>query len=82
MRNKAMQRKLEKGQALDVRVIGKELDPGKVYRLYDYIDDVDYCDAKRELWIWSIGKNPHGEIYAATDARYYQAEGWECLWLR
>jgi hypothetical protein len=82
MHNRAMRRKLEDGEALDVRAIGKELEPG-VFELSRFVDDVDYCDAKNEEWIWSIGRRLRdGVVLAATNARFYQNDEFECLWLR
>jgi len=86
MRNKAMANKLLKGKALDVRAEGRENGPG-LYELRRFVDGVDYCDAQREAWIWSIGRRrSDGAIFAATDTRFYSGrpnEGdYECLWLR
>lgn len=33
--------------------------------------------------IWSVGQHKEtGAVHAAHDTRYYQADGWRCLWLR
>lgn len=80
--NLAMERKLEKGEAVDVTKAGERIAPG-VWRLREFVDNVDYCDAEREEWIWSIGRNlATGDIVAATDTRFYLNDEWECLWLR
>lgn len=83
MNNKAMERKLKSGRAKDVSPFrtqtGRyELPPGF------FEEDVDYCDAKLEAWIWSIGKErtSAGRIFASTSGEFYQAEAYECLWLR
>jgi len=85
MRNRAMARKLASHRALNVRemmVPTDELGRG-VYALDRYVDGVDYCDAEKELWIWSIGRRRHdGRIFASTDTRFYQNPDYECLWLR
>jgi hypothetical protein len=82
MANQAMANKLIKGKALDVRTVGHEVEPG-VYQLRGYVDDVDYCDAEKEQWIWSIGKRlSDGVILASTDARFYENPDYKCLWLR
>jgi len=53
------------------------------YRLRSFTEDVDYCVRATEAWIWSIGKRlSDGAIFAATDGRFYQLPGWDCLWLR
>lgn len=82
MSNKAMMRKLLAHEALDVCVEGQEVEPG-IYQLRRFCDGVDYCDASKEKWIWSIGKREgDGEIFASTDTRYYQNNNFECLFLR
>jgi hypothetical protein len=82
MKNRAMQRKLDAGEAFDVRRVGEEIEPG-VFRLVDFILDVDYCDAQNEVWIFSIGEQIRsGEIHAATDTRFYQNPDYKCVWLR
>lgn len=92
MLNQAMARKLATGEALDVEhpdlraPIGiVEYGPAfvGVYRLQRFVDDVDYCVARTEEWIWSIGKRlEDGAIFASTDTRFYQNPAFECLWLR
>ncbi len=82
MMNLAMQRKLDKGEALDVSPYRQTVG---VYRLPTYFFelDIDYCDKETEAWIWSIGRDKQtGEIWAAVDARYYENDLFECLWLR
>lgn len=82
LKNQAMARKLSKGEALDVRAIGTEVEPG-VFELQSFTEDVDYCDAQTEAWIWSVGRRQaDGQLLAATDARFYERPGYECLWLR
>lgn len=83
--NRAMARKLATGQAMDLS--GCERTPLGEYvipkALWLRAQDQDLCDALREAWIWSVGQSEEsGRILAATDARFYQAEGWTCLWLR
>jgi hypothetical protein len=84
MHNKAMAKKLKKDECLDVRKIGTpvEGDP-KVFELREFQEDVDYCDAQTESWIWSIGKRKSdGKIFASLDGRFYLNPQFECLWLR
>ena len=82
MINKAMEQMLKKGEALDVLKEGSEVERG-LYELREFKDDVDYCDAKNEAWIWSIGKSDEtGQVFASTGTDFYQREGWECLFLR
>jgi hypothetical protein len=78
-----MQSKLASREAIDVMHIGERCEESGVYKLHSFIEDVDYCDAEREAWIWSIGKNREtGEIRASTDTRFYEDPEWQCIWLR
>jgi len=80
MINQAMARKLEKGEAIDVSIYRQ---PDGVYYLPDFIEGKDYCDAQRELWIWSIGRcKTTRTIMAAVDGRFYDRPDFTCLWLR
>lgn len=82
MNNKRMEEKLATRECLDVRVIGKEIEPG-LFELEMFLPDVDYADAKNEAWIWSIGKRiSDGKIFASTETVLYNKPGFECLWLR
>ena len=82
MRNKSMEQKLAQLDALDVREIGIEVEPG-VFELKRFTEDIDYCDAQNEQWIWSIGKRKSdSKIFASVDTRFYGDPGYECLWLR
>jgi hypothetical protein len=88
MRNKAMQRKLETGEAIDVERVGTPVPgvPG-VWQLPEFVDGADYCVGSSESWIWSIGRRngideDAGRIVASTDQRFYMNPSYECLWLR
>jgi len=60
--NKAMERKLTSGQAIDLSRCPRK---GDFYVLPKVIDGMDYCNAQTEQWIWSIGRhNKSGEILA------------------
>jgi hypothetical protein len=75
-----MKEMFESGEAIDLSK--NEIEPG-VYAVKNFIEDSDYCDLEKELWIWSIGKNKEtGQILASTDARFYLNSDFECLWLR
>jgi len=81
MQNKAMERKLQNGDAVDVSGFARDKDGN--YVLPDYADGIDYADKQREDWIRSIGRRrSDGVILAATDTRFYQNDAFECLWLR
>lgn len=84
MRNKAMEEKLKNGQAKDVSKFrtetGRYLLPEKFAENLDF----DFCDAKLEVWIWSIGKEKTsaGRIFASTTGEFYEHPSYICLWLR
>jgi hypothetical protein len=80
MKNLAMHRKLMKGEAIDLS--NNEISNGE-YEVIDFIEDMDYCDQKKEEWIWSIGRHHiTKKIYASTDTKFYMNPEYECLWLR
>ena len=84
MKNKEMERQLEQNEVIDVNTIGDRW-PGfeGVWELYDFMDEVSYCDAEGERWIISIGRRKlDGKIFAATDNRFYENPAFECLWMR
>lgn len=84
MKNKAMEQKLQSGEAIDVSGCprwGKFYEVSGVFRGQD--SGVDYCDAKLEEWIWTIGKHKvTRKIYASLGSELYQNPDIECLWLR
>lgn len=76
-----MQDGLEAGEIIDVSKFPR-MDDGS-FLLPIFMDDVDYCVANTDEWIWSIGKHKlSGRIFAAKDARFYQNPNYDCLWLR
>jgi hypothetical protein len=84
MLNRDMLAKLQKGEAIDVRRIGREL-PGRegIFHLQRWVEGKEYCDSLRERWIWSIGKHLiSGEIYASCDAQFANHPNHECLYQR
>lgn len=87
MLNKAMERKLRNKEAIDVSgcsqaILGKSRHVH--YFMPSYTEGMDYCDAKTERWIWSIGRRlVDGQIIASTTVDLYgNPEFYECLWLR
>jgi hypothetical protein len=81
MRNRRMAEKLEQGDAIDVS--GCERTPAGEYILARFAEDTDYCDARTEEWIWSIGReHGTGRILASTDTRFYENPEYLCLFLR
>lgn len=54
MRNRAMADKLKARKAIDISKCRRTA--GGDYLLLCFMDDVDYCDAAQEAWVWSIGK--------------------------
>lgn len=75
-----MEEKLEQGDCIDVSGFAQTADGD--YILPDFVDGVDYCDKRKEDWIWSIGRFPDGRILASTSGKFYQNPNCECLWLR
>lgn len=78
--NRAMARKLQTRRAIDL-----SLNPrvGDYYMLDHVVDGMDYCDAAREVWMWSIGRRKSdGVILASTKDDLFQNPEYECLWLR
>ena len=90
MQNKAMERKLDAGEAVDISqcpIVERPEIPG-TGRYYDITDvfvagAVDYCDGQRERWVWSIGQvNGEQTVLASLSGDLYQNPQVECLWLR
>lgn len=84
MHNQAMANKLAKHKAVDVSDLPRQ-HFGHIthYSLKAFLEGSDYCDAKTERWIWSIGKRlSDGAVIASTSVDLYQNEAFECLWLR
>lgn len=82
MRNLSMRRSLERGDAIDVSgcpSVDGHYDISEI----EFIDGLDYCDAKTESWIWSIGRRrSDNQIIASISPDLYQNPDFECLWLR
>ena len=86
MRNRRMAEKLKKKDCIDVSPYEQKDNPG-IYELPSEWEKMirdagkDFCDMKREAWIWSIGL-ASGKIYASLDGRFYGNKHYECIWLR
>jgi hypothetical protein len=82
IKNTWMRDALQSGDAIDVRMIGMEVEPG-VFRLTEFVPDIEYVDAENEAFIQSIGKDlASGEILASTDGRFYNNDDYECIYLK
>jgi len=81
MINRAMAEKLQRRLAIDVSKCERE---GPYYVLKEDAElELDYCDAEKELWIWSIGRRlSDGKILASPGSDLYQNPAFECVWLR
>ncbi len=78
-----MQQKLTNGEAIDVSTCKRTPEGYYILTEFDEHGDMDYCDAKNEFWIWSIGRNyATGEILASTNNNFYQNTEYKCLFLR
>lgn len=88
MKNQAMKRMLERGDAVDVEKLLAldQTQAGELagtFRLDRFVENVDYVVGSTEQWIWSIGRRiSDGEIFAAIDTRFYGNPEFRCLWLR
>lgn len=81
MRNLAMKFKLTMGLAIDLSENNINADGDII--LTEFVDGMDYCHAKKEAWIWSIGKHKqHGYMLASYTTKFYQNENFQCLFLR
>lgn len=81
MLNKRMEEKLNSGDAIDVSNYPRD-EHGR-YKLTDFIEGMDYCNAKDSSWIWSIGQHlTTGQILASHRAEFYENPQYKCLWLR
>jgi hypothetical protein len=80
--NLSMREKVKRLEAINVRIIGVEIDAG-LFRLSFFDHNADYCDLETGTWIWSIGRhNASGDIIASTDDRFFADPDYDCLWLR
>lgn len=85
MPNYPMLEKLKSGEAIDVSECQRwQEDFYDVTKIFKGLDaDVDYCDAKKETWIWSIAKHKvTGNIYASGSTYFQNSEDFEVVWLR
>jgi hypothetical protein len=81
MLNRRMAEKLLASEAIDVSKCPRNSNGDFILTAFQ--EDVDYCDAEREEWIWSIGRDrKSGEILASTSGKFYQNPSYECLFLR
>ena len=82
VKNPELKRRLERGEVLDVRELGLEIEKG-VFKLTNFVPDHDYADSKTGEWIGSIAREKTtGDIYASFDTRFYSDEDYEMLWMR
>lgn len=83
MWNARMHEGLKNGKIIDLSSCEKNPEGDYILDYFDKDRDIDYCDANKEAWIWSIGKNlKTGQILASTGGKFYQNEEYECLFLR
>ena len=81
MQNKAMARKLRKGEAVDTSNCPATKEG--YYMPDDFFEDKDYCNAAKEVWIWSIGVSyATRQVLASTSSNLYQHPEFECIFLR
>lgn len=82
--NRTMRAGILKGETINVSPYQVDGDPSLfILPEWVYQDGKDYADTATESWVRSIGKDQvEGTILAATDERFYQMPGFECIWLR
>lgn len=85
--NPEIQARILDGRAIDVS--WWDLTPEGLYVVPENFDldalpdGVDLCDARRQAWIWSIGRDSvNGDRLASTGQEFVDKPGWELLWLR
>lgn len=77
-----MRKEVDEGRAIDVSKIGRQVKPG-LYYLGKYVDGgYDYFDTETGTFIWSIGIDQKGNIWASDDSTFYMNPDYECVWLR
>lgn len=48
-----------------------------------YVEGKDYCNARMERWIWSIGIHREtGKVWASHQSNKYRNPAFICIWLR
>lgn len=83
MKNLRMKEKLEKGECIDLSNHPRNNEGYYLLKETEVIKGMDYCNAKTEEWIWSIGKHRvTGKIFASRSPIFHQNIHYECLWLR
>jgi len=80
MLNLVMKDMLDKREAID---ISSRPRIGDYYVLDSFVEDVDYCDAKAERWIESIGEHKDtGQILASLQDDLHWDTDYISLYLR
>lgn len=86
MQNQRMAEQLKANNAIAVDQCGIEKEPGVFLLDEDIrpntIDGMDLCVKSREQWIWSVGVDDDGRLWASTDNRFYENPDYKCIWLR
>ena len=81
MRNKAMERKLDSGEAIDVSHFPQ--DGGDYVITGHFKEETDYCVVAEDDSIRSIGvRKSDGAVLASTSSKFYQNADYDCIWLR
>jgi hypothetical protein len=48
-----------------------------------FVEGKDYCDARTEQWIWSVGVHREtGQVWASCQSNKYLNPAFICIWLR
>jgi hypothetical protein len=80
MNNKAMQEKIQAGEAFDISSCPRDKKGG--YIITAILKDMSYCDAKSEQWINFFYKNlKTHELIAFVDFKPYSPGKFRLLWI-
>lgn len=82
LNNRAMARKLVKGDARDLKDCPRTEEGDYIVSWFDEDAVLDYCDSSKEAWMWSVGEFPDGRVLASTSGKFYQNPECRCVWLR
>jgi hypothetical protein len=83
MLNRAMRDRLERGECVDLSTCARTAQGDYIVPVDVWQEDMDYCNADTEEWIWSIGRSHADAQIIASHSNYlYLNPDYECLWLR
>jgi len=82
LQNRAMAELLASGDCIDLSACERTVQGDYIIAKAFQVDK-DYCDAKSEEWILSVGMHKETrKLYASTTPKFYQNAMFKCIWLR